>query len=552
MGFLAVNKSLGRSLLSVDSSTQMLLADGGPALSSDTASRSPSESSTTNAAVPTGEQQPPFAEAAPADEPAPPPPLGGTAEQHSQVASRSAQAKDWAQKRAEAIAKAARLRAERMEKPFGMVHIDFLDRLSVAEQRDQGTPAPSAPPPRKTPLPARKSPLKRLKKLASGGRPSSPLKKKRAAEQAAKQAEQAVLEQKRRETKPSASDPARELAQHGYETLGPIAAGAFSTILRARPPDGADCGGGAEVAVKTFDNAKCDKTPLLGDARDRELGVLRLLSEAAARGGGARHRHIAYMLAEHAGPNTHHAVLQYCPGGSLLRHMQILQKTTRAPARGAAAHSAAGSASESVGMPEGPVARVTAQVASALEYLHSLEVAHRDVKPGNILFDNEGGAHNEETLCVKLCDFGFASKCGNRALKKLMGTPSYIAPELTGSGLESGYRGRPVDMWALGVVLFEILHGRPPFYGANLEQLETRIRAVSHAPFDAGVSAGAKGLVLSLLKADPSKRLTARATLKQKWLKPYVRSLQQSGIMVAAAGGSSSGGGSTVHDGDRV
>ena len=72
-----------------------------------------------------------------------------------------------------------------------------------------------------------------------------------------------------------------------------------------------------------------------------------------------------------------------------------------------------------------------------------------------------------------------------------VGTPPYMSPELV-QGREYGTSS---DIWAVGVVLFEILHGRPPFYGANLEQLETRIRAVSHAPFDAGVSAGAKGLV---------------------------------------------------------
>ena len=75
----------------------------------------------------------------------------------------------------------------------------------------------------------------------------------------------AQMEAQKKATKASACDPGRELEKHGYEQLGPIAAGAFSTILRARNPET-----GAEVAVKTFDNAKCGKAKQLADARDGE------------------------------------------------------------------------------------------------------------------------------------------------------------------------------------------------------------------------------------------------------------------------------------------
>jgi len=465
--------------------------------------------------------------------PLPSAPLHSRGAEKSNPAARSEQAKDWAAKRAEAIAKAAKLREERENAAFGMTHKDFLDRLSEAETRDQESrrqkqqqreEAGSEEGAPKVKV-RRKSPIKRLKKLvASNGQAMSTMKKKRSAallatEQAAKAraaAEKAAHEQKRREAKPSASDPARELAQHGFEPLGPIAAGAFSTILRARR---AGDESGFDVAVKTFDNAKCAKSKDLGEARDRELAALRVLA-AEAEGSGRRHPHIAYMLSEHEGPNTSHAVLEYCPGGSLQRHLQLLQKQ-KAPARGASAHSAAGSSSEGIGMPETQVARLAWQTASALEHMHLLDLVHRDIKPGNILFDNAGGA-NAPDMRIKLCDFGFATKCGGKMmLRKLVGTPSYIAPELTGAGKEGGYRGRPVDMWALGVVLFEALHGKPTFYGATLEQLETRIRAVSHAPFDAPISAGARALVQALLKAEPGKRLSANKILDHGWVRQH-------------------------------
>ena len=304
-------------------------------------------------------------------------------------------AEAWARKRADAIAKAQRLRAERLENTLGFVHVDFLDRLGAAEKRDEernvskATPT-KPPPPKKAKHPSPTMSTKKKLKMSPSAKKATPKK----------QSTPAV--EKKQSTKPSACDPGREIAQHGYESLGPIAAGAFSTILRARV-----VATGAEVAVKTFDTARCAKAPLLAEARDRELLVLRLLAQQAgssssSSGGGATdssgngsssldggsggssggsglHPHIANLLAEHSGPSAAHAVLEYCTGGSLQRHMQLLQKG-RAATRGATAGSCAGSANDGVGMSEAQAAQLTWQVASALEHLHSLEVAHRDVK----------------------------------------------------------------------------------------------------------------------------------------------------------------------------
>ena len=108
----------------------------------------------------------------------------------------------------------------------------------------------------------------------------------------------------------AASDPSKSLPALGYSVLAPVAAGAFSTILRCRSSES-----GEVVAIKSFDNLKCAKDVDVGGARDRELSVLRLLAPSC-------HAHVANMLAElgdtASSPHVH-AVLRFSEGGSLKR-----------------------------------------------------------------------------------------------------------------------------------------------------------------------------------------------------------------------------------------
>lgn len=133
------------------------------------------------------------------------------------------------------------------------------------------------------------------------------------------------------------------------------------------------------------------------------------------------------------------------------------------------------------------------QVVLALEYLHYCQIVHRDLKPENILLDTNG--------YIKLCDFGFC-----KILKKktwtLCGTPEYLAPEVI---LSKGY-SFPVDWWALGVLVFEMQAGHPPFFASDPSKLYEKILEGSYKCPDT-ISSEAKSLIKGLLQVDQTKRL---------------------------------------------
>lgn len=274
------------------------------------------------------------------------------------------------------------------------------------------------------------------------------------------------------------------LALFGYETLGPIASGSFSQVVRARQADS-----GREVAVKSWTRAKLARAPHHVAAMKAEVGVLRLLQQSP-------HPHIANMVELLESRSLIFLVLEYCNGGSLQRYMQIKANP----------HMHDGG-----GLPEPLTARITVQLATALEHMHGLGVAHRDLKPENVLFTD--GSHTK----VQLCDFGFALRCAERRLRTVCGSAQYMAPELHAPAGD-GYLGPPVDMWALGAMLYEMLHGKPAFRGSTMEQLKLRIMRVSHEALAKPIADGAKALVRELLQQLAESRLTAKQVLVHPWL----------------------------------
>lgn len=151
-----------------------------------------------------------------------------------------------------------------------------------------------------------------------------------------------------------------------------------------------------------------------------------------------------------------------------------------------------------------------AEITSALEYLHSLSIIYRDLKPENLLLDRHGH--------VRICDFGFAKKVYDRTWT-LCGTPEYLAPEI----IQGKGHHKAVDWWALGILIYEMLAGYPPFYDENPFQIYQKILA-GKIEWPRYIDLVAKDLIKKLLVSDRTKRLGtmkngAEDIKRHKWFK---------------------------------
>lgn len=151
----------------------------------------------------------------------------------------------------------------------------------------------------------------------------------------------------------------------------------------------------------------------------------------------------------------------------------------------------------------------------ALEYLHSNNISHRDLKAENFLYDSL-----EENSEIKIADFGMSVKFGtNTRMKSLAGTPYYLAPEVI-----KGSYTKMCDVWSLGVFLYFILSGSHPFRGFEITEIFDKISdgtvKFNGKPWNT-ISELAKDLINKMLTVDPKKRITISKALLHPWINQY-------------------------------
>ncbi|KDO31023.1 AUR protein kinase, partial [Saprolegnia parasitica CBS 223.65] len=218
-------------------------------------------------------------------------------------------------------------------------------------------------------------------------------------------------------------------------------------------------------------------------------GVVQQLKREVEIHSRIRHPHILPLYATFQDDSKVYLVLKYAPHGDLFTRLK------NAPCGR---------------LDERAAARVMAQLISAIHTCHQHNVVHRDIKPENILL----GAEEE----VLLADFGWsaANVTASNRRETLCGTLDYLSPEM----LNGQKYDASVDIWAIGVLLFELLVGKPAFESHDQSQTsELILNARYRIPLF--VSREAKDLIRRFLKKDPADRITLAEAIEHPWLQRY-------------------------------
>ncbi|XP_043669922.1 serine/threonine-protein kinase ULK3 isoform X1 [Vespula pensylvanica] len=247
-----------------------------------------------------------------------------------------------------------------------------------------------------------------------------------------------------------------------YTFIETIGVGSYATVYKAkRKEEPCDV-----VAIKCVDASKLSKSAI--ENLMTEISLLKILN----------HEHIVKMKEFFMNELRIYIVMEYCDGGDLSKFIKKRKQ-----------------------LPESICQRFLQQLALALKYLRDHNVCHMDLKPENLLLVRR------PYLKLKLGDFGFAQYLSNTEYKfAIRGSPLYMAPEIL---LENKYDAR-IDLWSVGVIMYECLFGKAPYSSNSYKELEEKIkeRRAIEIPKMPPISRECKNLLSSLLKHDLEARIS--------------------------------------------
>jgi len=282
----------------------------------------------------------------------------------------------------------------------------------------------------------------------------------------AEQAATSVLDSLLQHVEDTAAGMPSALSMDHFTLLRLVGKGGYGKVFQVR------CQLNHQVyAMKVVDKASVERYRSM-DNIATELAVLRRYAEN-------RHPFILGLECAFQSPSKLHFVMEYIPGGMLFNHLRKHEIFSEKMARFYAA-----------------------EVLLGLEHLHSMRIIYRDLKPENVLVCADGN--------VKLCDFGLAAigltasatHVSASGKPVLVGTTEYMAPEV----LRRMECGQAVDIWALGILIFEMMTGEPPWWHKDQKELQ---RKIAHTKFKvpSWFTNEAKTLCRGLLTKDPRERL---------------------------------------------
>ncbi|KAM9462932.1 calcium/calmodulin-dependent protein kinase (CaM kinase) II gamma 1 isoform 3-T3 [Clarias gariepinus] len=256
-----------------------------------------------------------------------------------------------------------------------------------------------------------------------------------------------------------------------YEELGK---GAFSVVRRCVKKST-----GQEYAAKIINTKKL--TARDHQKLEREARICRLL----------KHSNIVRLHDSIAEESFHYLVFDLVTGGELFEDIVAREYYSEADA-----------------------SQCINQILESVNHIHQHDIVHRDLKPENLLL-----ASKMKGAAVKLADFGLAIEVqgDQQAWFGFAGTPGYLSPEV----LRKDPYGKPVDIWACGVILYILLVGYPPFWDEDQHKLYQQIKAGAYdfpSPEWDTVTPEAKNLINQMLTINPAKRITAEQALKHPWV----------------------------------